>query len=613
MFRKIKGRGSSKNTEVGDIRASQVITTYGPGAIANLNNATVMISGLDYWDVDKEETISEDNLQKLLKVKKFYSPPISHKNIYGGDKPSLRAIRFPEIYHCPQCHKMYKLARGEKNKCSFDGKTLLPSSFICVCINGHVTDFPYKWWVHSKYNKDYEEYENHEMEIISDSKQSGLRGIVVHCRTCNLERTMEGCMSEGALDRKKCNGMRPWLPDAKWEENCKAKIHVVQRNASNVYFSMTYSALTLPKKRDLPSRIKAIRCAIVENSSINTIRSLIENSVPEETVLNVVRSWVSDDYKNVTYDEVIKALDDIDNFINDNEDDFGIKNIFEDEYGVLCEGTIQDATQTEYQAEETLVPDSIKPIAVQVNRIKRLRVVMALGGFRRITPDYPQSKEDVKNERRFWGWNEKSYVPLSEKKLDWLPAVELLGEGIFIRFKEEVISEWERHNMQRYEKLYQSKIEVEGKDVSKGRYVFLHTFAHLLIRQLTLECGYSGASLKERIYSTFRGSDFEMCGVLIYTASADSDGSLGGLVRMGLPENLERIICNMVYEATWCSSDPVCMTVEGQGRMSANYAACHACAMLPETSCENGNVYLDRASIVGGLSDESIGLMRYLL
>lgn len=103
-----------------------------------------------------------------------------------------------------------------------------------------------------------------------------------------------------------------------------------------------------------------------------------------------------------------------------------------------------------------------------------------------------------------------------------------------------------------------------------------------------------------------------MCGVLIYTATPDSDGSLGGLVRMALPENLDRIIRDMVHEASWCSSDPVCITSEGQGRNGANYAACHACTLLPETSCENGNVYLDRASIVGLLDDKSVGLLSYL-
>lgn len=154
-----------------------------------------------------------------------------------------------------------------------------------------------------------------------------------------------------------------------------------------------------------------------------------------------------------------------------------------------------------------------------------------------------------------------------------------------------------------------------GKDVAKGRYIFLHTFAHLLIRQLTLMCGYSGASLKERIYTDFEGRSAEeaMCGVLIYTATSDSDGSLGGLVQMAEPEQLDVLVREMVREASWCSSDPVCLESSGQGFKGANYAACHACTLLPETSCEARNVYLDRVSVIGTLSDRSMGLLSYLM
>lgn len=146
-----------------------------------------------------------------------------------------------------------------------------------------------------------------------------------------------------------------------------------------------------------------------------------------------------------------------------------------------------------------------------------------------------------------------------------------------------------------------------GADKFSPRYVLLHTFSHLLIRQLTAKCGYSGSAIRERIYSTYRDHEFRMAGVLIYTSSSDSDGSLGGLVRQGEPEELDDTILNLLQEATWCSSDPLCIESKSQGYNSLNYAACHACTLLPETSCEARNCLLDRVAVVGKDSDRTLG------
>ena len=152
-----------------------------------------------------------------------------------------------------------------------------------------------------------------------------------------------------------------------------------------------------------------------------------------------------------------------------------------------------------------------------------------------------------------------------------------------------------------------------GCENFSARYVLLHTLSHLLIRQLSLECGYSGASIKERIYSTYPESDVKMAGILLYTSSSDSDGSLGGLVRKGLPESFEMIFRNMLQEASWCSSDPICIESHAQGYDSLNYAACHACSLLPETSCEMRNCLLDRAAVVGTIKDRERGFFGALL
>ena len=146
-----------------------------------------------------------------------------------------------------------------------------------------------------------------------------------------------------------------------------------------------------------------------------------------------------------------------------------------------------------------------------------------------------------------------------------------------------------------------------------SRYLFMHTLSHLLIRQLTIDCGYQEAALKERIYSTYPNEGIDMAGILIYTSTSDSDGSLGGLVRQGEYDLFEGTLRNIDQEASWCSSDPLCINSNAQGYNSLNYAACHACTLLPETSCESRNCLLDRVSIVGKPDNRSLGYFNAFL
>ena len=126
----------------------------------------------------------------------------------------------------------------------------------------------------------------------------------------------------------------------------------------------------------------------------------------------------------------------------------------------------------------------------------------------------------------------------------------------------------------------------------------IHTLAHLLVKRLSFEAGYGASSIRERIYSAPHDGDHPMAGVLLYTAAGDADGTLGGLVGLGRPGNLERIFAGALEDARWCGSDPVCVESAGQGPDSLNLAACHACALVPETSCELQNRVLDRCAVL---------------
>ncbi|HEY9289869.1 MAG TPA: DUF1998 domain-containing protein, partial [Microlunatus sp.] len=145
-----------------------------------------------------------------------------------------------------------------------------------------------------------------------------------------------------------------------------------------------------------------------------------------------------------------------------------------------------------------------------------------------------------------------------------------------------------------------SMTRVQGIDI---RMVTLHSLAHALLDELSLTAGYPAASLRERVYA-----DDGQAGILIYTATADSAGSLGGLASLSEPDRLSAILASAIRRARWCTTDPVCIETTSSGVDGMNLAACHACLLLPETSCEHFNLLLDRALLVGELTDPTIGL-----
>jgi hypothetical protein len=142
-------------------------------------------------------------------------------------------------------------------------------------------------------------------------------------------------------------------------------------------------------------------------------------------------------------------------------------------------------------------------------------------------------------------------------------------------------------------------------------YVLIHTLAHVLINQFVFECGYGSSSLRERLYCNLTDTGKPMYGLLVYTASGDSEGTLGGLVRQGREGYLESTLYNAIEKARWCSSDPICIELDAQGPDGANLAACHSCCLLPETSCETGNRLLDRALLIGTLKDPNVGFFNF--
>ena len=240
----------------------------------------------------------------------------------------------------------------------------------------------------------------------------------------------------------------------------------------------------------------------------------------------------------------------------------------------------------------------------RISLLHKLRETRAFVGFSRIFPG-----DELTQEERL------RLIALEKKK--WLPAVVVRGEGIFLKFREDRLSEW----LERAGVIHEGRLSLLNQNISNLRekrhqqqklitpkHVLIHTFSHLLINELVYECGYGSASLRERVYST--EGENRMSGVLIYTAAGDSEGSMGGLVQMGQPGRFEAVITKALEKARWCSSDPVCIESHGQGPDNCNLAACHSCALVPETSCEEQNRLLDRGVVIGTLKSSSSGFFQ---
>lgn len=260
--------------------------------------------------------------------------------------------------------------------------------------------------------------------------------------------------------------------------------------------------------------------------------------------------------------------------------------------------------QPDFKLRSVGPPPAFTGVLQDVVLVERLREVSALRGFTRINaPDE-------------LGSGGGRIVPLARDAPRWLPCSEVRGEGIFIQFPEEPLLDWEAryrdggaaHNLREGHRAWRTRRGLDSDEGWPGeRYILLHSFAHALIRELALECGYTASSIRERIYASTPGEHEPMAGVLLYTAAPDSEGTLGGLVSLGEPDQLGPLLRHALDRAQLCSSDPLCSEHDPQLDSSVHRAACHACQLASETSCERGNRFLDRATLVRTLADRERG------
>jgi hypothetical protein len=420
------------------------------------------------------------------------------------------------------------------------------------------------------------------MKLEAAGRTSSLADMVLSC-SCGVRPIgLDGAFEAFALrEITRCSGARPWLgPEAR--EECPEVPRTLQRGASNVWFPAVRSAISIPPFSEAVSRFVDREWDMLSEPAALTndlvIRGLVKKSHGRFTADEIVREARRRHDAADAHDELTEA------------------SLRRDEYRALMEGQAEHGAESDFVCLPRDVPEELSPWITQVRKVTRLREVRALYGFSRLVAATMPTDPNL--------------CKLSPEPLDWLPAIEVSGEGVFIALDNAAVANWaatefaigrERRLQAAADRAAAAMGRAEAREIDIG-HVMLHTFAHVLIDQFALDAGYPAASIRERL---FVGT--EMAGVLLYTATSDSAGSLGGLAAQADENRLASAVSDGLGRLSWCSSDPVCIESLGAGTDGMNLAACHSCVLVPETSCEEQNVLLDRALLYGTPDEPLVG------
>jgi hypothetical protein len=606
---KVWSRGTVHDQPEGKIRRSQIVTSFGPGAMVDLVEHAVMVQGLESWsyhgtppvlDEPRLRQALADRFQaagrRLSRDSPFRQPPV------GDDKEptrrsGVRVLEFPRWFVCqnPGCRALVRAdgleLKGDRyvHDCNRFGRPspCVPVRFVAACPRGHVQDFPWREFAHRNAAA--------ECPVPSLQLLEGATGdfseIQVRCTTCGArERLSAALVPEGLFP---CWGQRPWLgPDA--QESCDQRLRLLVRSASNAYFAQVVSAISIPEPgRELEARVREV-WTILQAATPETLPAF--RTIPQ--VAAALAGWSDADVMAVV--ETIR-----------NNEPAPQEPLRTAEYrqlmaqGPEIPGELPGAEN--FFARQAAEPEGGLPSQVaRLVLVKKLREVRAQVGFTRLEPVTP----DLQGE--FDLGVQSAPVTLTE---EWLPAVEIRGEGFFLQLDEEAVREWERRPevRSREEDLRHGYAAWTGTlqdggtppDFPGARFYLLHSLAHLLISAVSLECGYAASAIRERIYCGPAGSPVPMAGILLYTGTPGSEGTLGGLVEQG--RHVRSHLRRAWDLGVLCSNDPVCASHSPRGDHAERFlegAACHGCLFISEPSCERFNRYLDRALVVPTLGHD---------
>ncbi|MFH9617119.1 DrmB family protein [Streptomyces pratensis] len=596
------------------VRQAQTVLPFGVGAVLDVQGESFVAAGIEHWPRLKTPVPSE-RLAARLGVTGFFAAPHTLNDRYdSADRPGVPYVRFPGWLFCGSCRTMVRFLRenekpGEPPACMScgAGPRLTPMRFIRICPDGHLDDVDWWYWAHSKLPPEQRDacsesrhaWKAGRLSFRVADRASGLEALSVRCGATG--RSGKPCGAErGLLDilgpqSGRCSGRNPWQHrDARTP--CGQQVHVVQRTAGNVYYPVVHSALDIPRTAEAPRAERSMTDAVLDHGYWTHLIGAL--GTPRATVF---RDMIKEDTdcSDSLIDRLVAEATGAPATTPPGRPESaraGSIDLSRDEWYAFDASLLPEPTAEFAVRRGGLGLDGEKeePWATLDGHIggmilaDRLREVRALTGFRRRSPAGTLVPADTSG------------------RLRWLPATEVYGEGIVLSLDEQRLTAWENDpRVQAHVRGIHTDLdasfrkeqlaETTGDDLSP-RFLLLHTVAHLLIRQLSFDSGYTTASLRERVYGR---PEHGQRGLLIYTAAGDAEGTLGGLVRQGEAPHFAETLIRMLEAAAWCSADPLCAEHTGQGFGNLNRAACHACTLLPETSCQTGNTLLDRALVVG--------------
>ncbi len=593
---------------VGQVRPSQLLYTYGPGSLVDLPNVSVLVMGLNYWAADDSNARVLPEKRLLAAVRKrlgqqvevLRSPPqLPEKpNDVFGDwaRTGVPVTVFPSWLRCPACDRIAPVSskiwefksqpyrpensryiHGNCQKAKGKPPPSLPVRFLLTCRNAHLDDFPWVEFAHRGPSCG-----SPILEMFELGQGTGPDDVFVKCISCNLpSRSLVDAFGQNAEKAlPNCRGRHPQIGLVD-DKKCDQQARAILLGASNLWFSTTIKVLALPTaSTSVGQLVDDLWHTLEQVDSESMLDFAIKNMVQLKELKNFERSEV--------WAEVAKRQAGEDEPVEDED-------LLEPEWHQFSDPK-HAATGDDFRLREVDSPPGFAPAIERVVLAERLREVVALVGYTRVDPPGEPDRDGV----------EAKVGPITRAAPTWVPCSEVRGEGIFIQFNEAAIAEWESavEDSEQMECLRQAHRDwrIRRKlDPSLGwpgaRYPLLHTISHLLMRELALECGYGSASINERLYA--RTDPSPMAGILLYTAASDSEGTLGGLVSLGEPKTLDRLLRQALEGAALCSSDPMCADHQPSIHEDALHAAaCHACLFAPETACERSNRYLDRSLAV---------------
>ncbi len=609
-----KKQKKERRQPAGSIRQSQMVTTFGPGAMVDLLDRSIIIGGLEHWSYSREGYVALDDARlrrslvprlKMLDPNLDLAPEGYFRVAPEGDDndpaeySGVRVLEFPRWFVCHGCRRLGRAGDAfptpKKGRyihdCASNKRShAVPVRFVAACKHGHLTDFPWISFAHPEGVCDRPEL------YLVEGATGDVSRITVQCRNCESKPRP---LSEAAVLPFDCSGDRPWLGGKAMSEPCDEKLQMLVRTASNAYFAQVVSALRLPEaepnpltvklqKKDIWSRVKNIK-------SIEQLQMLCE-----------------------LQDEVRLAFD------GDNLSDvFDAIDAMRGEGEAKAEAPLRTAEYQRLLSAPDEVPGAVAPEGAlfAANRIPPARANLPKGISRLvIVPELREVRVQVSFSRfdsvsanlqgeydfnRFKVRPAVLTLPTGNEK--WLPAAEVRGEGVFIELDKDLLTLWEQRDAvkKRAEQLEAGfEAEDSGAEFPGVRFYLLHSLSHLLLTAVSLECGYAASAIRERIYCSEEGEN-AMAGILLSTGTTGSEGTLGGLVEEG------RRIRHHLREA-WglgrlCSNDPVCAGHDPAGEVDDRRlegAACHGCLYVAECSCERFNRYLDRALVVPTIGND---------